>query len=329
MRNWTLLRSPENPASSPPEDSNEPEVAAEPSAITPGEDPPADDGFDPEDIIDSGLFDAETGETASPAELEEDKKLQDALAGKPAEVAPTTPPTTPPVTPPTTPPTTTPEEAAGTVAAPAAEATAPAAPTATAPAAAVDPLKVYTDWRERSENELATSYYALDKNVVEGILNEPDPVDGMRKLVDAVPKLMAKVYMDAITAATNTISGMLPAAIEHHSMMGHAVKEREDKFFSAWPGLKEHRAKVVEIAKNYRALNPTLDQENFIKQVGAITTLTLGLDPTAVQGAQAPTPQLPNGQDRLPRHVPPAAGARHVGAPASDSPFEDLLGPDE
>jgi hypothetical protein len=223
------------------------------------------------------------------------------------------------------PPTTKPTPEAATPEVPAA----PAAPEApTTPAASIDPLKVYTDWRNNAENELANNYYALDKGIVDSILNEPDPVDGMRKLVDAVPKLMAKVYMDAITAATNTISGMLPAAIEHHTQLGSAVKEREDKFFSAWPGLKEHRAKVVEIAQNYRALNPALGQEDFIKQVGAITTLTLGLDPQAVQGA-APTPHLPNGQDRLPRHVPPAAGARHVGAPMSDSPFEDLLGPDD
>lgn len=181
------------------------------------------------------------------------------------------------------------------------------APPVTAPAAVPgqDPQAAFTAWRTNAETELAKGHFALPADLAEQA--EADPA---KFATETLPRLAAKVYLDAVTAAVSAIQSYMPGYIGQQLEARSAYAKAEDDFFSAWPQLNRvlHTAKVAELGRTWRAMNPKATKEDYIKNVGALSVLQLGL-PLQATPAVAPAPVV-----APPRpHVPLATSAPRGG----------------
>lgn len=161
----------------------------------------------------------------------------------------------------------------------------------------------FRNWRANAEHVLSNSHYNLSQE------------DANQLNIDAgqvIPKLMSRVYLDAVTAAVNVISQALPYTVMNTIDAHNGYQRNEDEFYGEWPGLKEHGPEVIRVGQVFRHLNPKASKADFIRSVGAQVAMSLGL--TAEQARGATVRQPPAGQ-RVLRHVPPAASARHMATP--------------
>jgi hypothetical protein len=210
------------------------------------------------------------------------------------------------------------------------EAKAPAAPpeAPTAPAAPTQPtqpevtaeqvLESFKDWRQTAEGVLANSHYNLSKEDADQLNIDAGQV---------IPKLMARVYLDAVTAAVNVISQSLPSTVMNTIEAHNGYQKNETEFFGEWPGLKDHYAEVLRVGQVFRHLNPSASKADFVRSVGAQVAMALGLTAEQARGTRAPAQQP--GQ-RVLRHIPPAASARHPIAPARpQNIFEQMSGEED
>lgn len=173
----------------------------------------------------------------------------------------------------------------------------------------------YTTWRTNAETLLAEQHYGLEQGVLDSLAAGDYSV---------IPKLMARTYLDAVTASTNVIAQSMPQIIENLNRNRDVSKGAEDRFFGQWPGLKDHYQRVLEVGQVYRQLNPKASEEDFIKHVGATAATVLGVDPATLRGqAEAPKPRVVPGPTVAP-HRPPVPGARSVAPAAPVNPFEAL-----
>lgn len=133
---------------------------------------------------------------------------------------------------------------------------------------------------------------------------------------ETLPRLAAKVYLDAVAAASSAINAVLPNVIQNITRSQVEHSKAEDEFFSAWPQIDRsaHRAKVIEVGKSWRAVNPQAPKEQYIREVGALTALALGLPlqaATVSAPAAAPAP-------RTPPHVPITTSAPRAAPPPAN-----------
>lgn len=162
---------------------------------------------------------------------------------------------------------------------------------------------------------LAQQSYGLSPEEADAIATDP---------VTVIPKMMARVHVNAVSAVLSHVAQQLPGVILGVMQQRDVNRQNEDKFFSAWPQLNrdKHGQAVASIARVYRQMNPNADSETFIKQVGAQAVVALGLlqpgggMPSASAAAPAPR-QAP--------FVPAAVSApAAAGAPTAANPFEVL-----
>jgi len=165
-------------------------------------------------------------------------------------------------------------------------------------------LQSFKAWRQNAESVLSNSHFNLTKEDADQLNVDPGVV---------IPKLMSRVYLDAVTAAVNVISQSLPDAMMRVVDTHNAYRNNENEFFSEWPGLQEHYAEVLRVGQVFRQLNPSASKADFVRSVGGQVAMALGL--TAEQARGTPRPPQQSGQ-RVLRHIPPAASARHPVAPA-------------
>lgn len=242
-----------------------------------------------------------------------------------APVQPTTPaaPAAAPVTPavPATPaaPAAAPVQPAAP-AAPVASAEAPAAAPVVAPQTVEEATAARAKWRNETVDMLATKHYNLSQEQIDAIQVEPETV---------IPKMMARVYLDATEAATMAVMEHLPRVITSVMADQQLASQNEQDFYKAWPALNRetHHATVMQLATAYRQLNPTASKEDFVKFVGSQAIVTLGLH-TQPAVAPASTPAVPSAQPHRPLAV--SAPATRPLTPDNVSPFaqfaeEDLL----
>lgn len=197
---------------------------------------------------------------------------------------------------------------------------APGAPAAAPAPVAQDAQAAFTAWRTNAESELAKGHFALPKEVAE--LAESDPVKFAQ---ETLPALAAKVYLDTVTAAVSAIQAALPNAIDGLLNSRTAESKAEDEFFSAWPQIdrQAHKSAVLEIGRTYRAMNPQATKDDYIKNVGALAALRLGLPLQVAAPAASAAPAVRP-------HVPLAVSApRAAAAPVPNgnifaSPMLDL-----
>ena len=183
-----------------------------------------------------------------------------------------------------------------------------AAPTEPAvPTTPETPVPSAAEMRTQAEEALATQHYALSPE---------QAVELDEDIVTAVPKMMARVYMDSVTNTLAHVLQQLPGLVDNVLTQRKVVEKDEEAFFAAWPKLTDHRESVVNIAQVYRQLHPQAPSEQFIRDVGAQTMVALKL---AVDEVPAETPLA---------HTPPfvpAGGSPPAGpTPPPINPFEQM-----
>jgi hypothetical protein len=162
---------------------------------------------------------------------------------------------------------------------------------------------------------LAKGHFALPKEVVEQA--EADPA---KFAAETLPRMAAKVYLDTVTAAVSAIQAALPGAIDSLLSSRTEAQKAEEEFASSWPqiNLAEHKATVLEIGRTFRAMNPGASKEDYIRTVGAMAALKLGLPLQAAPAAPAVAPA-----PRVLPHVPLAVSAPRAapGPTPNGNPF--------
>ena len=137
----------------------------------------------------------------------------------------------------------------------------------------------------------------------------------------AVPKLLARAFLESQIASQKFLAQAVPAMIKQFNTVTGANESAEKQFFTAHPGLNvndpTHRATAVRIATIYRQANPNIPLPQLIQEVGPMVMAALQVK------AQA-APVRP-GQPILPRGgVPfrPAVNGGGGSSPATEPPNE-------
>lgn len=151
--------------------------------------------------------------------------------------------------------------------------------------------KLYTDWREQTEELLATHHYALSQEQIDEYEENPAAL---------IPKLMSRVYMDSISAAFNQVTNYLPRMVGMVIDQRDSMNKAEKAFFDKWPDLLNDRDTVLRLGMAYRQANPEASMDDFINEVGAQTMVALRKTPANTNG---------NGTQAQPSAKPASSGA--------------------
>ena len=176
------------------------------------------------------------------------------------------------------------------------------------PAASPEALaKQFREARAEAEKLLAEQHYKLSEEDAEALEVDPGA---------AIPRLMAKVYMDAVTTAISHVLDNMPRLIEGTMQVQQQAKAAEDKFYETWPQLdrSKHHEMVLRLGRAYRQAYPNASQDEFIRDVGAQALVALRI-PLQAQKA-------PESKPFRPASVASAPAAQTVERPKN--PFEAL-----
>ena len=166
-------------------------------------------------------------------------------------------------------------------------------------------------WRADTEEALAVGHFALSDELAAELEDDP---------AKAVPKLMARLYLDAVENASATVMQLLPQVLERYQQNTSQADKARDDFFTVWDKLdpEEHKDALARIGTAYRTANPQATPEEFIRDVGAATMVALKIphEETTTEEIVA----------QIPAHKPLGTGAAPVaGGPASSgNAFEQL-----
>lgn len=163
----------------------------------------------------------------------------------------------------------------------------------------------FENWRGESEKLLSEQHYNFSEEQVEELRNDDVP----ESLINAIPGMMSRVYLDSVTMAMGQIVQNLPHLISMVTEQQAAQSQGEAAFFEQWPQLKEHTDTVRAIGAAYRQANPKASPEDFIKQVGASAMVSLQLP---IEGA------APAAEEAKP--AAPAFKPASTGTPAGTPP---------
>ncbi len=125
----------------------------------------------------------------------------------------------------------------------------------------------YGKWRGETEDILAEKYALTDE------MAEELEVDAGK----AIPRLMAKVYVDAVSATVGHIVANMPQLLETALAGRERNSTAETEFFEVWPQLvgSEHSEILSRFGVSYRTLHPDATKEQFIRDVGAQAMVAL------------------------------------------------------
>ena len=169
-------------------------------------------------------------------------------------------------------------EAQPVVEAPVVAPTVQAAPTpAPAPSEPFD----YTAWEKKELSNLE-SMYAINAADAEKLNTEPELI---------LPKLAANMHMMVTKSIMTAMQGMIPEFVMNHSQAQRVDQEARNAFYGANPDLSDPKFEpaVLQVAKIFRAANPTAPREVAIKTIGDMVRMSLNL--SAPVQTPAPTTQ--------------------------------------
>lgn len=178
-----------------------------------------------------------------------------------------------------------------------------AAPATTPPAENIQ--EVFTDWRTKTEDLLAQHHYALSAEDMARLDTEPQEI---------IPRLLSKVYLDAVSASISQVVQYLPQMVRQVNEQHAVNSQSENAFFERWPDLKQHQQTVISIGQVYRQRNPQATAEQFINEVGAAAMVSLRLDPSK---GQAPASQPAQAAPFVPAAQSPQGGAPKAAPPSN------------
>lgn len=145
--------------------------------------------------------------------------------------------------------------------------------------------KLFGDWRGTTEKLLAEHVYKLTEEDVAQLNENPAAY---------IPKAMARVYLDTISASFQQFVNYLPRMVHQVLEARDVHAKNENDFFAAWPDLPKDQATkdtILRIGGAYRQVNPTATAEEWINEVGAQAMVALRIQPK--QAAAAITVETP------------------------------------
>jgi len=176
--------------------------------------------------------------------------------------------------------------------------------------------KEFTEWREEAVELLSEHHYNFSEDQVKEL--EEDQVPDV--LIKAIPTMMSRVYLDAVTAAMGQITTHLPQLITMVTERQAVASKEEAEFFEKWPALKEHGDTVRRMGVAYRQAHPQVSANKFITEVGASAMVALQL-PIEGMGGE---PVKPAGNAEGKPFKPAAKGTPAKGPPPRKGAFELL-----
>lgn len=146
--------------------------------------------------------------------------------------------------------------------------------------------------------QLAEQMYSMSEAQQQEFLENPGV---------ALPKLAAQVHTNVVASISKMIATNIPAAVMGTLEAHKENQAREERFFSANPGLKrEHMALITEVGRTYNSVNPKSTEADFIRDVGLLVTMRLGLpvQPPAGGGNNVTQPHVNMQQQRVAVQTP-------------------------
>ena len=157
------------------------------------------------------------------------------------------------------------------------------------PAAQRSQLEQAIDGFKANGNELALwasqNLFALSNEEAEALQSDA---------VAAIPKLMGKVYVNALQATTNLIKSFVPEMVQQGSAQQSAraarAAEAINEFYQTNPHLSadKHGAAVDKWARFFRGANPRASRQEAIAFVGRAVSAEFGLSPGGSAKRAAP-----------------------------------------
>ena len=147
----------------------------------------------------------------------------------------------------------------------------------------------YQAWREQVLDRVAQEQYQLTEEEIEAISTQPE---------EAIPRLLSRVYLDAVQGAMQAIMMQMPQLVQNTLQQKTQAEQAEEQFFSKWGKLRDEKYydDIRRVAQAYRATDPNLPTERLMDLVGVQVSLLHGLPIESVEGQQAQqteTPQAP------------------------------------
>lgn len=175
----------------------------------------------------------------------------------------------------------------------------------------------YTRARTEAENILATGHYNLKPEVLAELEENPGV---------AIPKLLARVYMDSVTGSVAHMVQNLPQIMRALQAGEQEYQKNENEFFTTHKHLAGHKDAVNKFGQVYRTMFPHATKEDFIRDVGAQVTVALGLTPQAATPTPTPAPTpTPVGRPFAPAGGPAGGGSLAAPGTPQQSPFADSI----
>jgi hypothetical protein len=141
------------------------------------------------------------------------------------------------------------------------------------------------DIKKQREDTIAEleKVYALSNDDATAMLTEPEKV---------IPKLAARLYVDAYEGVMQAVSKVLPSLVHQVQASSSAAEANQRAFFEKWPALQkpEYDETLRKIGVAWRTMNPKADPETAVQEIGALAMGLLKLTPSEAPAA-TPTPK--------------------------------------
>jgi len=197
----------------------------------------------------------------------------------------------------------------------------PEAPKEIAAAAAPPPSEPQALAEQLTEHRAAL----IDAIASERFKLSPEEMNALEiDAAGAIPKLLSRVYYEAVTASLNHIQNFVPQMQANFRKAEQANAEAEKVFYGAFPTLDKakHHADVMQFAQLFRTVNPNLSRNDFVAMVGAAVMAKHGIAPGAPLNGKGPS-VIPQ-PAATPPFVPAQAGATVKMTPEEPSPWAGL-----
>lgn len=143
--------------------------------------------------------------------------------------------------------------------------------------------------------------------------------------IEAVPKLLAKVYLKSQMNMFNQLAKIVPAMMQAQQTRQQTSQKNEDRFWQSWPDLDpaKHGDVLKKYAPIYRQANPEASLETMVKDLGPIVMAAAGVVAGTGRvngnGAQPPVVRVPPSPFK-----PALPGAAAIPTQTPDNPWEGL-----
>lgn len=169
-------------------------------------------------------------------------------------------------------------------------------------------------------DELSKTRFALSQDEQKR-LSQGLETDATKTILEEMPRLAARVYMESQKATLAHIQRFVPQMVVRITQALRDQQQQEELFFKAFPALnrEKHWSDVVAFSQLAKSANPKHTAETLRSFVGAAIMAKYGLT------AQPAAPAAPRTNGLAP-FVPAQAGTSTRVEPLNESPFEGLGG---